>query len=38
MRKIFKTGFFWQFVGGFAIGSSQWKQVYNHVYWKCRNS
>ncbi|MGP7796283.1 hypothetical protein [Sphingomonas sp. CLY1604] len=21
MRKIFKTGFFWQFVGGFAIGA-----------------
>jgi hypothetical protein len=25
-------------VGGFAIGSSQWKAVYNQVYWKCRHS
>jgi hypothetical protein len=25
-------------VGGFAIGSAQWKAVYNQVYWKCRNS
>ena len=21
MRKVFKSGFFWQFVGGFAIGA-----------------
>ncbi|MCP3735097.1 hypothetical protein M9979_09475 [Sphingomonas sp. RP10(2022)] len=21
MRKMFKSGFFWQFVGGFAIGA-----------------
>ncbi|MBN8996505.1 MAG: hypothetical protein J0H63_03375 [Rhizobiales bacterium] len=25
-------------VGGFAIGSAQWKKVYNQVYWQCRNS
>jgi hypothetical protein len=25
-------------VGGFAIGSVQWKKVYNQVYWQCRNS
>jgi hypothetical protein len=25
-------------VSGFAIGSVQWKKVYNQVYWKCRNS
>ena len=25
-------------VSGFAIGSVQWKKVYNQVYWQCRNS
>jgi hypothetical protein len=25
-------------VGGFAVGSVQWKKVYNQVYWQCRNS
>ncbi|HZP19520.1 MAG TPA: hypothetical protein VFB16_04865 [Bauldia sp.] len=25
-------------VGGFAIGSAKWHQVYDRVYWNCRHS
>ena len=25
-------------IGGFAIGSAKWHQVYNSVYWQCRHS
>lgn len=25
-------------VGGFAVGSAKWKQIYNNTYWNCMKS